>query len=72
MFCIYLQVLVPGQRHGSSVLFAHLLSKDRGLEIYDGLDARLQHVVATTYVVPSYLASHTNTMYPYIISSMYQ
>jgi hypothetical protein len=35
MFCIYLQVLVPGHQHGSSILFAHLLSKDGGVEIYD-------------------------------------
>jgi hypothetical protein len=40
MFCIYLQVLVrlSSQRHGSTVLFVHLFSKDRGVESYDGLD----------------------------------
>jgi hypothetical protein len=41
MFCSYLQVLVPNKRHGSSVLLAHLLSKDGGMEIYDCLDACL-------------------------------
>jgi hypothetical protein len=39
MFCIYLQVLVSSQRHGSSVLLAHLTFKDGGVESYDGLDA---------------------------------
>jgi hypothetical protein len=38
MFCIYLHVLVPSQRRGSSVLLTHLLSKDGGVESYDGLD----------------------------------
>jgi hypothetical protein len=41
MFCIYLQVLVPNQRHGSSVLLAHLLSKDGGVESYDCMYACL-------------------------------
>jgi hypothetical protein len=26
--CIYLQILVPGQRHGSGMLLGHLLPKD--------------------------------------------
>jgi hypothetical protein len=42
MFCIYLQLLVLSQQHGSSVLLARLLSNDRGVEIYDGLYARLE------------------------------
>lgn len=41
MFCIYLQVLVPSQLHGSCVLFGDLLSKDAPMVFYDGLDARL-------------------------------
>jgi hypothetical protein len=41
MFYSYLQVLVPSQRHGSSVLLDHLLSKDGGMENDDGLDACL-------------------------------
>jgi hypothetical protein len=39
--CIYLQVLVPSQRHGSGVLLVHLLPKDKALVIDDGLDSRL-------------------------------
>ena len=41
MFCIYLQVLVPSQRHGSYVPFGDLCSKDGPMVSYDGLDARL-------------------------------
>jgi hypothetical protein len=40
MFYIYLQVLVPSQRHGLGVL-AHLLPKDRVMVSDNGLDARL-------------------------------
>ena len=41
MFYIYLQVLVPGQRHGSCIPFGDLHSKDGPVVSYDGLDARL-------------------------------
>jgi hypothetical protein len=85
MFCIYLQVLVLSQRHCSSVLFAHLLSKDEGMESYDALDARLiVHVhdkiliACGSYHMCLTLVSslafgeilHKKTMYPYIISRM--
>jgi hypothetical protein len=81
MFCIYLQLLVPSQRHGSSVLITHLLSKDGGVENYDGLDAHLVVHVHDELLTPrgshhihpaliSGLTSkevlHTNMMYPYI------
>lgn len=85
MFCIYLQVLVPGQRHGSCVPFGDLRSKDGPVVSYDGLDARLvMHVHDEFFAafgshrirpgLMSVLASkeilHTNTMYPFIISRM--
>jgi hypothetical protein len=41
MFCIYLQVLLPSQRHGSRVLLVDLVSKDGAVVSYDSLDARL-------------------------------
>jgi hypothetical protein len=41
MFCIYLQVLVPSQLHGSCVLFGDIPSKDGPMVFCDGLDARL-------------------------------
>ena len=41
MFCIYLQVLVPGQRHAPCVPFGDLRSKDGPVVSYDGLHARL-------------------------------
>ena len=61
MFCIYLQVLVPGQRHDSCVPFGDLRSKDGPVVSYDGLDARLvmstmsflQHLVATASALAS-------------------
>ena len=86
MFCIYLQVLVLGQRHGSYVPFGDLRSKDGTVVSYDGLDARLvMHVhdeffaaFGSHRICPSLmsiLASneilHTNTMYPFIISRLY-
>ena len=86
MFCIYLQVLVPGQRHGSCVPFGDLRSKDGPVVSYDGLDTRLvMHVhdeffaaFGSHHIRPglmSILASkeilHTNMMYPFIISRMY-
>ena len=79
LFYIYLQVLVPGQRHGSCILFGDLLSKDGPVVSYDGLDARLVVHVHDEFftasgshrirpVLISLLASeeilHTNTMYP--------
>lgn len=85
MFCIYLQVLVPGQPHGSCVPFGDLRSKDGPVVSYDGLDARLvMHVPDEFFAafgshrirpgLMSVLASkeilHTNTMYPFIISRM--
>jgi hypothetical protein len=78
---IYLQVLVPGQRHGSGLLLGHLLPKDGAVVANDGLDSCLiVHVhdeLLTTcgghHIHPS-LASeeilHTKMMYPYIISRM--
>jgi hypothetical protein len=83
--CIYLQVLVPGQRHGSGLLLGHLLPKDGAVVGDDGLDlclvvhvhdelltARGGHHIRPSPV--SSLASqgilHTKTMYPYIISRM--
>ena len=85
MFCIYLQVLVPDQRHGSCIPFGDLRSKDSPMVSYDGLDARLvMHVHDEFFAafgshrirpgLMSVLASkeimHTNTMYPFIISRM--
>ena len=85
MFCIYLQVLVPGQRHAPCVPFGDLRSKDGPVVSYDGLDARLvMHVhdeffaaFGSHRICPglmSVLASkeilHTNMMYPFIISRM--
>jgi hypothetical protein len=82
---IYLQVLVPGQRHGSSLLLGHLLPKDGAMIADDGLDSCLiVHVhdkLLTTrgghhirLSLVSSLASeeilHTKMMYPYIISRM--
>jgi hypothetical protein len=84
-YCIYLQVLVPGQRHGSGLLLGHLLPKDGAVVGDDGLDsclvvhvhdelltARSGHHIGPSLV--SSLASeeimHTKTMYPYIISRM--
>jgi hypothetical protein len=67
MFCIYLQVLVLSQQHDSSVLLVHLLSKGRGVESYDGLDACLIVHVHDKLIIargshhiclPSYLSSH--------------
>ena len=85
MFCIYLQVLVLGQHHGSCIPFADLHSKDGPVVSYNGLDARLvMHVHDEFFAafgshrirhgLMSVLASkkilHTNTMYPFIISRM--
>jgi hypothetical protein len=85
MFSIYLQVLVLSQRHGSRVLLAHLLSKDGGVESYNGLDAHLivhvhdklliargSHHIRHALIssVASKEIMHTTTMYPYIISRM--
>jgi hypothetical protein len=38
---MYLQVLVPSQRHGLGVLIAQLFSKDGAVVMDDGLDVRL-------------------------------
>jgi hypothetical protein len=85
MFCIYLQILVPSQRHGSSILLAHLLSKDGGVESYNGLDVRLVVYVhdelliarGRHHICPALISSlvyeeimHTKIMYPYIILRM--
>ena len=58
MFYIYMQVLVPSQRYGSSVLFVGLLSKDGGMESYDGLDVCL--VVHVHYEFLTTRGSHRN------------
>jgi hypothetical protein len=39
--CIYLQVLVPRQRHGSGLLLGPLLPKDGAMVADDGLDSCL-------------------------------
>ena len=85
MFCIYLQVLVLGQRHGSCVPFGDLRSKDGPMVSYDGLDARLiMHVhdeffaafgshrirPGLMFVLASKEILHINTIYPFIISRM--
>jgi hypothetical protein len=41
MFCIYLHVMVPSERHGSGVLLAHVLPKDGAMVSDDGLNACL-------------------------------
>jgi hypothetical protein len=84
-FCIYLQVLVLSQRHGSGVQLGHLLPKDGTMVSDDGLNSRLiMHVhdeLLTAHGshhihhgLVSSLASeeimHTKTMYSYIISRM--
>ena len=85
MFCIYLQVLVPGKHHAPCVPFGDLHFKDGPVVSYDGLDARLVMHVHEFFAafgshrirpgLMSVLASkeilHTNTMYPFIISRMY-
>jgi hypothetical protein len=80
--CIYLQVLVPGQRHGSGLLLGHLIPKDGAMVGDDSLDSCLivhvhdelltahgGHHIRSSLV--SSLASeeimHTKKMYPYII-----
>jgi hypothetical protein len=83
--CIYLQVLVAGQRHGSGLLLGHLLPTDGAVVADDGLDLCLVvHVhdeLLTSrgghHIFPSLVSSltseeilHTNTMYLYIISRM--
>jgi hypothetical protein len=80
---LYLQVLVPGQRHGSGLLLGHLLPKDGAVLADDGLDSGLiVHVhdkLLTArgghHIRPSLVSSlaseeilHTKTMYLYIIS----
>jgi hypothetical protein len=77
--------MVPSQRHGSSILLTHLLSKDGDVVSDDGLDvclvvhvhdelliARGSHYIHPAFV--SRLASkeilHTKTMYLYIILRM--
>jgi hypothetical protein len=83
--CIYLQVLVPGRRHGSGLLLGHLLPKDKAVVADDGLDSclvvhvndKLLTARGGHHIRPSLVSSlayeeilHTKTMYPYIISSM--
>jgi hypothetical protein len=83
--CIYLQVLILGQRHGSGLLLGYLLLKDRAMVADDGLDSCLRVHVHDELLIargghhirPSLVSSpaskeimHTKTMYPYIISRM--
>jgi hypothetical protein len=83
--CIYLQVLVSGQRHGSGLLLGHLLPKDRVVVGDDGLDLCLVVHVHDELLTargghrirPSLVSSlayeeimYTKTMYPYIVSRM--
>jgi hypothetical protein len=83
--CIYLQVLVPSQRHGSGLLLGHLLPKDGAVIADDGLDlcliVHIHDELLTArgghHIRPSLVSSftseeilHTKTMYPYIISRM--
>jgi hypothetical protein len=85
MLYIYLQVLVMSQRHGSVILLANLLSKDRAMVSDDGLDARLLvHIYdelltarSSHHIRPGLVYSlayeeilHTKMMYPYIIFRM--
>ena len=85
MLCIYLQVLVSSQWHGSCILFVGLLIKDGGLETYGGMDARLvvhvhdefftthgSHHIQTSliYIMASKEILHTTMKYPFIISRM--
>jgi hypothetical protein len=66
MFCIYLQVLVPSQGHGSSILFAYLLSKDKGVESYYSLNACL-----VVHVHDEFLIAHgSHHIFPTLISSL--
>jgi hypothetical protein len=79
---MHLQILVPGQRHGSGLLLGHL-PKDGAVVADDGLDSCLiLHVhdeLLTArgghHIRPSHVSSlaseeilHTKMMYPYIIS----
>jgi hypothetical protein len=85
MFCTYLNVLFPGQRHVSCLDFGDLRSKDRPVVSYDGLDGRLiMHVHDQFFTalgrhqirpgLKPLLASeeilHIDAMYPFIISRM--
>jgi hypothetical protein len=78
-----MQVLVPGQQHGSGLSFGHPLPKDGAVVGDDGLDSGLiVHVhdeLLTArgghHIRPSLVSSlaseeilHTKMMYPYIIS----
>jgi hypothetical protein len=80
-----MQVLVPSQRHGSGVLFGHLLPKDGAVVADDDLDSCLivyvHDELLTTcgghHICPDLISNlvseeilHTKTMYPYIISRM--
>jgi hypothetical protein len=80
-----MQVLVPGQQHGSGLLLGHLLPKDGAVVADDGLDSCLiVHVhdeLLTArgghHICPSLVSSlaseeilYLKTMYPYIISRM--
>jgi hypothetical protein len=86
MFYIYLQVLVQSQRHGPGVILAHLLPKDGAVVSDDCLYVRLLvHVhdelltaLGSHHIRPGLVSSlaskeisYTKTMYPYIISRMY-
>jgi hypothetical protein len=83
--CIYLQVLVPGQRLGSGFLLGHLLPKDRAVVANDGLDSclvvhlhnKLLIARGGHHICPNLVSSlafeeilHTKIMYPYIILRM--
>jgi hypothetical protein len=66
MFCIYVQVWVLSQRHGSSIIFAHLLFKHGGVESYDGLDTRL-----VVHVHDELLKAHgSHHIRPFLISNL--
>jgi hypothetical protein len=83
--CIYLQVLVPVQLHGSGLLLGHLLPKDGAVVADDGLDSclvvhvhdKLLTARGGHHICPRLVSSlayeeilHTKTMYPYIILRM--
>jgi hypothetical protein len=87
MFFIYLHVLVPGRCHRSCLFLADLLSKDRLVVSYDGLEARLVMDVHDEFftrfsshrlrpglksLLTSKIILHTDAMYPFIISRKVQ
>jgi hypothetical protein len=75
VFCIYLNVLVPGQVHGSCVLLFEPLSKDQAVVSYDGLDMCLVMQVHDEFLAgcmglyASYVTPCTKPSQKFIIAS---